>query len=91
MPSASFAAMPLMTIGSPNSSRPLELVSRKLASPHQQVVGEPALVHGDEPSSNIGPAQPFGIAFVVDLVSDSDEPIAAGRPNQRIKSIANVG
>jgi hypothetical protein len=63
---------------------------RELASANQQVVCEPALPHGAEPSSNIGPAEPFRIVFVVDLVPDADEPAAADPGDQRIEVIANA-
>src|SRR5260370_2334259 len=47
-----------------------------------------ALLHGGEPSPNIGRAQPFGIGFVVDLVPEADQ---HGHDDVELEPDARIG
>src|SRR5260370_56513 len=77
-------------MGPSASSRPPTTPPYELASPYEQVVSEPALLHRDAPAPNIGPTQPFRIAFVVDLMPNSDQPFAARPGYQRIEVVGDA-
>jgi hypothetical protein len=62
----------------------------KLLRNDDQVIGKAGSGDGGQAAADVWPAQPFVIGFVLDLVADADEELAAGGLAQGRKRIRDV-